>query len=486
MRFADQGENMKITQAFGLGVTQHEIDFVDIDTDADLPLFLDPLFLSARRDAWSVNASRTIRSFFQTFVRFATNGELGRARALFDHLHEPNETCLGLSKGDPQGRAIGVDNAQRLFESILNSRAVETGIVEDLEDFRLFVPGIDKDKISDMTTNIVRGHLLQYTKNQCVLWGIPLRPGMPTGFYWDRESSNWVNGFDDALVVDGKRILLTPKAVVSFVKKYTADVYYRHFALSFLQHEHLSMGSALVQHRKDGTPFVTKESLKEAVAPYSKEFLAEFTARHPEIFKDFRTWAKTNTRSLANEELTDSNPIDVAQFLAAQLREVLPGSDGATRYHRLCSSILELLFYPKLTSPVVEQELFQGRKRVDLVFDNSAETGFFFRVHNTYEIASQFVFVECKNYNRELANPEVDQLNGRFSVNAGKVGLLLFRDAEDFETLLLRCRDIYLAQGNVIVPVRDQDLLGLLDNFGPASADRVEALLSERFRRIAL
>jgi hypothetical protein len=477
---------MRISEIFGLGVTQHEIDFVDIDTDADMPLFLDPLFLSARRDAWSINASRTIRSFFQTFVRYATNDELARARALFDHLHEPNETCLGLSKGGPRGRAIGTDNAQKLFESILRSRAVETGVVEDLEDFRLFVPGIDKDKVSDMTTNIIRGHLLEYTKNQCVLWGIPMRPAMPTGFYWDRESSSWINGFDDALVVDDKRILLTPKAVVSFVKKYTADVYYRHFALTFLQHEHLSMGSSLVQHRKDGTPFVTKDSLRETVAPYSKEFLAGFTERHPEIFRDFRAWAKANSGSLSNADLTDSNPIVVAQFLAEQLRGLLPGSEGATQYHRLCTSILELLLYPKLTSPVVEQEIHQGRKRVDLVFDNSAESGFFFRVHNSYEIPAQFIFVECKNYNRELANPEVDQINGRFSVNAGKVGLLLFRNADDFERLVLRCRDIYLAQRHVILPLRDADLLDQLDSFGPGSVERVEVLLGDRFRSISL
>lgn len=477
---------MKITQLFELGVTQHEIDFVDIDTEADMPLFLDPLFLSSRRDAWSVKASRSIRSFFQTFVRYAREGELDRARALFNHLHEPNETCLGLSRGGPRGRAIGVDNAQKLFESILASRAVETGIVEDLEDFRLFVPGIDKDKVSDMTTNIIRSHLIEYTKSQCELWGIPMQPRMPTGFCWDRGSASWVNGFDDALVVDGKRILLTPKAVVSFVKKYTADIYYRHFALTFLQHEHLSMGSALVQHRKDGTPYVTKESLKERVAPFSKEFLAEFTGKHPDIFRDFRGWAIAQSAPLTNADLTESDPAEVARFLAQQLREVAPGSEGATRYHRLCTGILEFLLYPKLTSPVIEQEINQGRKRVDLVFDNSAESGFFFRVHNTYQIPAQFVFVECKNYNRELANPEVDQMNGRFSVNAGKVGLLMFRDAEDFQTLLLRCRDLYLAQRNVILPVRDRDLLDLLDNYGATLDGRVEAMLSDRFRAISL
>lgn len=476
---------MQITQAFNLGLSQHEIDFVDIDTAADTPLFLDPFFIGIRTDAWSVGASRTLRNFFQTFVSLVRDGDFPRARRMLDHLHEPNETCLGLSQGDPQGRAIGAIDADRLFASILQSNAIDTGVVEDLEDFRLFIPGIDKDKISDLTTNIIRRHLIDYTITQCELWGIPLVGDLPTGFFWNSARRHWENGFSRALIVDGKRILLTPKGAVSFVKKYTPKTYYSRFVLEFLQHEHLSIESALVQHRKDGTPFVTKISLEESVAPFSKEYLANFTANHPDVFSDFKEWVKESSASLSSEEISGEEGAIVADYLVQRLAATQAGSENASRYHKLCVSILELLLYPALTAPVVELEVNEGRKRIDIVFDNAAQSGFFHRVHSVGQVPAQFICVECKNYSKDVANPELDQLIGRFSVNTGKVGLLLFRSVDDPNRLLARCSDAYLAGQGLIIPVSDSDLGNMLRYYIAGQMNLIDRFFADCYRAIS-
>jgi hypothetical protein len=477
---------VRITQRFGLGVTQSQVDFVDIDTDTDTRLFLDPFFIGVRGDAWSKAASQTIKNFFQTFVELVHAGQVARARAMFDHLHEPNETCLGLSRGGPRGRAIGEIDAGRLFDSIVESDAVNSGVVEDLEDFRLFIPGIDKDKVSDMTTNIIRRHLIDYTKAQCELWGIPLDPQRPTGFFWSPAERRWRNEYAAALVVDGRRILLTPKSVVSFVKRYTPRKYYSSFVLEYLRHENIEMMTALVQHRKDGTPFVTKASLEETIAPYSKEFVSEFTKNHPRVFADFKSWVTQNSASLNNHELCEDNPGFVVDYLVEQLRGIAPGNAHASRYHRLCVGALEFLLYPSLTSPVVEREINEGRKRIDIVFDNAARSGFFYRIHQVSHVPAQFVMVECKNYSRDIENPEVDQLIGRFSVNHGCVGLLLFRSADDMDRLLARCSDAWLANRHLIVPVCDADLIALLQGVLERGSSAVEDFLGERYRMISM
>src|SRR6267378_1349335 len=132
----------RISDIYRLKKTQHELDFVNINPNRDFPVYLNPFIFSARSDPFSIEASRTIVSFFQHNLTLIKQGNVDAARANFQHLNEPNETCLGQSRHRPRGRGVGDDNADDLFESILNSEAMKTGLVEHLEDTAIFIPGI--------------------------------------------------------------------------------------------------------------------------------------------------------------------------------------------------------------------------------------------------------------------------------------------------------------------------------------------------------
>ncbi|MGT2505935.1 hypothetical protein [Cupriavidus basilensis] len=229
-----------------MGKSQVELDFVDIDPDRDTPLYLTPHTLGYRNDAFSVEAHRTVESFFRYFLELIRAQELDLARQLFAHLHEPNETCLGVSRGNPNGRGVGPQQAQQIFDSIVGSRAVQTGMVEHLEDCRIFIHGIDKDKVSDMTTNIIRGSLIKYTQQQCFLHKIPLRSDTATGLCWSRVNSRWEEYHDNMLVINGAPILLVPKGIVSFAKRFAMGKYHQHFVLDFLKNEQLRTNGPFV------------------------------------------------------------------------------------------------------------------------------------------------------------------------------------------------------------------------------------------------
>ena len=484
---------MRISQVFRLGVSQHELDFIDIDPSRDTRLFLDPHFLAHREDRFSMEASSTVRGFFSRFLELVREGEHERARRLFSYLHEPNETCLGMSKGKPKGNAVGESLADLLYESLQESKAVSTGLIEHIEDVRLFVYGIDKDKVSDMVTNIVRKQLIDYTQEQCRFWGIPLTQDQDTGFYWDREANDWVASFGDALVYKARRLLLVPKGVVSYSKVYTADRFHRYGVLPYLQHRHLIMNSILVQRKvaKNGKErvFVTKKSIVgSGEAPLEKNFLVDFAQRNAlQLAKFKQDEARYGASSVP---AADFDPMidlrDIAEALILRLAQIPAGRDHADAFHKCVAGVLELLFYPSLIRPCIETRINDGRKRIDITFENAAEEGFFKRLHASQGIPCPFVAIECKNYSSDPGNPEVDQLYGRLSPNRGKLGLLICRRVEDPDLLLRRCKDVYADNGSIIVPVVDADLVGMLRRVDPLSSHPYEDFLTEAARAVRM
>lgn len=124
---------MRLSKQFKLGVSQYELDFVDINTSRDLALFVDPHFLAQRSDRWSLDAMGTIQSFFSRLLELLRLGMANEARELFSPLGEPNETCLGLSKGRPQGNAVGPILAGQIFDGLAKSKAVRTAVLTDLD-----------------------------------------------------------------------------------------------------------------------------------------------------------------------------------------------------------------------------------------------------------------------------------------------------------------------------------------------------------------
>ncbi|MGS1026883.1 hypothetical protein [Burkholderia glumae] len=483
---------MKISQIYRLGKSQAELDFIDIDPSRDTPLFLDPHHLGQKNDPFSIDAHRSVEDFFSFLLSLIRDGAMDEARALFENLHEPNETCLGVSTGTPDGRGVGPGQADDIFHSIAQSRAVQSGVVEHLEDCRIFVPFVGRDKVSDMTTNVIRDPLIRYTQNQCRLHSIPLRPNTPTGFFWNRANHAWENRHDEMLVVDGKVILLVPKASVSFSKDFGLQKYHQHFVLNFLQAEQLRTNGPFVhrRQRRDGSErvWVVKKELADSIAPATKDYSTNFTLRHSQVFTDFKRWADRRVRSLSNEEIAPAEDVAlIARYLSERLAETPVGNDSASAYHRLMVGVTELIFYPHLTCPQVEREINEGRKRIDIVFDNAATEGFFWNVHQIRNIPAQYIMVECKNYGREVGNPEVDQLSGRFGANRGQVGLLLCRSVENFERLLTRCRDIYRDKRELIVPLLDADFHEILRARSEDINDRQEErIMQDRARDIIM
>ncbi|KPB04728.1 hypothetical protein [Bacillus sp. CHD6a] len=484
---------MKISEIYNLEKSQRELDFVDIDIEEDLPLFLDPYFLSLRVDPWSIDAHRTIQSFFHNVLDLYKAGRRIEAKQLFVNLSEPNETCFGVSDGKPRGRGVGTNEAVEIFDNITSSQAIEQGLVGHLEDMVVFVDNVGKDKISDLITNVIRKQLIEYTQTQCKLLGIPLTSDVPSGYFWNSTLRQWDNMLTEMLVIAGRKIILVPKSIVTYSYKYTPERYCQHFVLNFLQNEHIRINSSLVRRKKlkngNEKVWVTKKDIAEEEKAFRKEYLREFTKQHPEIFENFRSLTKKEVQPLTHEQLESDDSFEINDYidiLISRLNKIPTGSKSAGEYHRHILGIMEFIFYPNLTRPIIEHEIHQGRKRIDISFDNSATTGFFYQLHATKDIPSQYIFVEVKNYSNEVTNPELDQISGRFSPNRGKFGILVCRKIDDMDKFIERCADTYHDQRGLVIPLVDEDFIYLLNEIKNGTTKPEESLLSERLRKIVM
>ncbi|MCC2452625.1 hypothetical protein LKM05_25435, partial [Bacillus cereus] len=92
---------MKISEIYKLNVDQKGLDFIDIDVERDVELFIDPCWIHILDGKWFEEASVTIFSFFEHIINLYENNQKDKAKQLFNSAHEPNETCLGMSKGEP-------------------------------------------------------------------------------------------------------------------------------------------------------------------------------------------------------------------------------------------------------------------------------------------------------------------------------------------------------------------------------------------------
>lgn len=292
------------SEHFGLKQPQEQLDFVDIPLTTDIALYVDPYAFKIGTDLWAIECNNLVVDFFQNVIESIRADDQTRVRFLLGNLHEPNSTHLGLSKGRPQGRGVGGEQAVDLYQRLKRSKAAKSGILKDLSDCELMIPGISHDKISDITINIIRKMLISFTELQCRLHKIPTR-SLQAGPVWCPEETCWKNIYAKLPVFHGRSLMLVPKSSVRYRLAPDHQEYYHKFVLEFLQQEHLNSNSSLVHVLKNGKRRVTKKSLEE-LFPCDKEFLFEFSLKHPEVLQHYKEFLPIKDAPLTDESLKEA------------------------------------------------------------------------------------------------------------------------------------------------------------------------------------
>lgn len=70
---------------------------------------------------------------------------------------------------------------------------------------------------------------------------------------------------------------------------------------------------------------------------------------------------------------------------------------------------------------------------------------------------------ECKNYGSDVADPELDQISGRFSPSRGRLGFLCCRGFENRDRFVQRCRDTFKDDRGLGIPLDDNIIKAWLE-----------------------
>lgn len=483
---------MRVSDYYKLGRTQPTLDFVDVDIQNDVRLYVNPRAIRLLPSVWGAECTSLIQSFFGSVLTYIRAGDHQKAVELLQTLREPNETHLGLSVGQSRGRGLGTKSANDVWASFAKSKAVTSGLLQDLEDTVLLIDGISVDIVSDIVTNIIRGPLIKFTQETAKHHNMLLVQNVESGPIWSPQTKQWINKYVDLPVTSAGKLLLVPKIIVRQNMDYNVDQYYRHYIMTHLQQVEIDANSSLVEiiktGKNKGTPKVTKKKIEKKYkkGKSTKATVREQTEKAPSLFKKYKTEHDKPSQPLTHGLISDLSHCPKPDWdkLLGDVISIPTGKPDAYRYEDKVEALLSALFYPNLTNPIPQQNIHDGRKRIDIQYTNMASQGFFKWLASHYP--TPHVFFECKNYGNEIGNPELDQIAGRFSPSRGQFGIIVCRQFKNKDRFIQRCKDTCNDKRGYIIPLDDEDLKLLVQSAKTDLDFQDWNLLKQRFDNLIM
>lgn len=138
---------------------------VDFSLICDVPLFVDPMLIFNSDNERYTELHNNIIHYFYFLYTKATQGLTPKEIDAWFNFSEVPNNWLGYSLCGNKGLALGKKYANFLYDNI--AFAIDTHSISKsthIEKVMLLYEGSGKDKISDLTVNLIKGFLCEYTE----------------------------------------------------------------------------------------------------------------------------------------------------------------------------------------------------------------------------------------------------------------------------------------------------------------------------------
>ncbi|MFL6077711.1 MAG: hypothetical protein ACJ73S_30475 [Mycobacteriales bacterium] len=211
-----------------------QYDWFDPILERDTLLFVDPFLIFKDRDEKWRNLHRKLMEHFQRgFMLLAKAGnkathQFSKRTLILMEFPEPNEFRLGYTRASADGSGTGENLAKKVVSAM--GEAIKRGLedIRHFEELGILVEGINRDRISDITCNLLKPELIEYTQHICHSLGIPMVEAEVRHSAFDEMRMRWRD--ETHLVpVDprtSKPILLVPKRFLGELPTLAANNWY--------------------------------------------------------------------------------------------------------------------------------------------------------------------------------------------------------------------------------------------------------------------
>jgi hypothetical protein len=439
----------RLTDFHGISAAQADLDFAIPFFDEDVPLYVDP-FLLWRSPSQQDNSLHT--GLVNSFNRQNWLLQKGREKEAVQNLivaSECDEVGLGVS-ANRKGKRIGEGTAREILE--LFRRVPEYGRFgfSHFEEIQLYIDGISRDRISDITCSFLKSFLIDYTIEQCLRLGIPITKVRLTTLY-DYKEQRFGQNIDVNLPVNptsGAPLILVPKRWLRFVPWINFDDYF-----------------ATACPRDD---VINKQGSDERVQ------VLIYNRANYGMVADYVKAKERTAADCQNDPLFKQIPIISARRKLAEIRKLSSGKEdkAAKKYEDAVAQLMASLLYPHLDFAATQSRSAGGSTIRDLVFYNNRSVDFLREILNDYQ--SRQLVIEMKNV-REIERDHINQLNRYLTNDFGRFGVLATRN-QLTRAMFKNTIELWSGQRRCIIALTDADLELMVQVFESKQRQPVEVL----------
>ena len=428
-----------------LYLSQQEVDFLIPKLEKDVPLAIDPFLLyKSKNQEFKLLHFKLLEVFNEGIRRFASGDKKSTNEII--NFPEVKEIGLGYGKNTKRGSGLGGYLNQLLIDTLGSSPELLKRGVKHIEEMQLLSLGIGPDRISDISANILKGYLVNYTQKQCDLWEIPLKSNVPLEHLLDHESYEWYDGYFDLPVnQNNEPILLAPRWILRTLPWINFDDYLKAEFSMFLRAK------------------ATKSRLKLANSKeFTKDKVVNISRKEIERIDKYIVKKERDSHNALPIELNISSQkvSQLGKSFIQSLKKINPGRQEATSYQKLILEILNYLFEPELIDGKIEEATILGTERRDIIFINDSEKTFFSYLRNTHK--NFLIVFETKN-TADLSVENFNQLGTYLGDKTGYCGILITRNVTS-KNDKLKTISIFNNLRRIILILSDDDIEKMIDD----------------------